>query len=381
MVELFAEGGFLHRLAGGFSNGIWHVDAEGRTVFANDALATMLGCTPEEMRGSTLDGFLWPEDRQTIMGAVRSGAIVRGRSRRMSLRRGDGESRWFRMEVVPTGSLPGGPPGAIVELSETTSQRQGEEASATLSNLVATSEDAIYGVDLGNAITSWNRGAERMFGYTEAEALGRNCDMLGPTELPAQVEDVRTRIADGLPIEGLNVVAVRKDGARIDVVLSGTPVFDGNDQVVGYSKVARDVTARRRAAETLARLAAIVESSDDAIVSKSLDGVIETWNPGAERVFGYTAAEAIGRSIRFLIPEDRQDEEDRILATLRRGERVDHFLTVRRRKDGRLIDVFVTASPIRNMDGEVVGIAKIARDVTEQLAARAERERKAHPSG
>jgi PAS domain S-box-containing protein len=374
--ELFRTGGFLHRLASKFSTGVWYIDAEGRTVFANDALASMLGCTPEEMAGTGLEEFLFPDDQDAILSAMRNGAVVRGRNRRLCLRRGNDVARWFHMEIVPTDSLSDGPPGAFVLLSESTAQRQGEEATAYLSSLVATTEDAVYGVDLGNVITSWNRGAERMFGYSESEALGQTADMLGPTEQPSQIEAMREIIMEGHAIDGMIVTGVRKDGTRIEVALSGAPVFDANDQVVGYAKVARDVTARRKAAETQARLAAIVESSDDAIISKDLNGVIRTWNPGAERVFGYTAAEAVGRSIRMLIPEERQDEEDRILATLRRGVKVDQFLTVRQRKDGRLIDVFVTASPIRDVDGRVVGIAKIARDVTERMSERRERERR-----
>jgi PAS domain S-box-containing protein len=119
------------------------------------------------------------------------------------------------------------------------------------------------------------------------------------------------------------------------------------------------------------RLAAIVASTDDAIVSKDLNGIILTWNNGAHRIFGYTAEEAIGKSIRILIPADRQSEEDHVLSRIRQGLTVDHFETVRMRKDGTLIDVAVTISPIRNAKGEVVGASKIARDITEQRRLRA----------
>jgi len=118
------------------------------------------------------------------------------------------------------------------------------------------------------------------------------------------------------------------------------------------------------------RLAAIVASSDDAIVSKDLDGTILTWNRGAERIFGYTPAEAVGKSIRMIIPADRQSEEDDVLARIRLGHTVDHFETVRQRKDGTLIDVSVTISPVRTAEGEIVGASKIARDITEQRRLR-----------
>lgn len=118
-----------------------------------------------------------------------------------------------------------------------------------------------------------------------------------------------------------------------------------------------------------ARLAAIVDSSDDAIVSKDLDGTITSWNPAAERLFGYTPEEAVGRSIRIIIPADRQSEEDEVLRRIRLGERVDHFETVRQRKDGSFIDISLTVSPIRDRTGQVVGASKIARDITERRRA------------
>ena len=138
---------------------------------------------------------------------------------------------------------------------------------------------------------------------------------------------------------------------------------------VGAVLVFRDVTERRRAEEAQARLAAIVESSDDAIVSKTLDGVIRSWNAGAERLFGYTAAEAVGRPITLIIPPERLDEERAILERLRRGERVEHFETVRVAKDGRRLDISLTVSPVRDGDGRVIGASKVARDITERKRA------------
>src|SRR5579862_8869118 len=128
------------------------------------------------------------------------------------------------------------------------------------------------------------------------------------------------------------------------------------------------------ASETQARLAAIVESSDDAIVGKDLNGVITSWNRAAERIFGYSADEIVGRSILTIIPAERRGEEDTILAALRRGERVDHFDTVRMAKGGRLVSVSLTISPIVDADGRVIGASKIARDVTDRKRAELERE-------
>ncbi|OHV78223.1 PAS domain S-box protein [Rhizobium sp. LCM 4573] len=135
-----------------------------------------------------------------------------------------------------------------------------------------------------------------------------------------------------------------------------------------------DVNAAQAGPDAAAFLAAIVESSDDAIVSKSLSGVIRTWNKGAERVFGYTAHEAVGRPITIVIPDDRLDEEPAILARIQAGERVDHFETTRRRKDGTLIDISLTISPIRDSSGKIIGASKIARDISERRRAAEQRE-------
>src|SRR5881409_1411964 len=127
-----------------------------------------------------------------------------------------------------------------------------------------------------------------------------------------------------------------------------------------------DDTPVQSPSELQARLAAIVASSDDAIVSKNLDGIITSWNQGAERMFGYTAEEAVGRSIRIIIPQERQAEEDMVLGKIRRGEPVEHFETVRQRKDGTLLPISVTVSPVRSASGEIVGASKIARDISER---------------
>src|SRR6185437_7311016 len=128
----------------------------------------------------------------------------------------------------------------------------------------------------------------------------------------------------------------------------------------------RDVTVQKTTQSARQLLAAIVESSDDAIITKDLTGVITSWNKGAEQLFGYTAREATGRSITILIPTERLPEEKDILARLARGESVQHFETVRRRKDGNLLDISLTISPVRNADGKVIGASKIARDITER---------------
>jgi PAS domain S-box-containing protein len=148
-----------------------------------------------------------------------------------------------------------------------------------------------------------------------------------------------------------------------------TPDIDQRGKVQGWIASIFDISDRAHAARDRERLASIVDFSDDAIVSKDLDGVIITWNKGAERIFGYSADEAVGKPITMLIPPDLQDEEPGILEHIRRGERIDHYETRRRHKDGRLLDISLTVSPIKDIDGRVVGASKIARDVTNQKRA------------
>jgi PAS domain S-box-containing protein len=155
-------------------------------------------------------------------------------------------------------------------------------------------------------------------------------------------------------------------GQLIPVLYNIFPVRDSWGAITAYGTVTRNLAENKLAEQQLRSLASIVESSDDAIVSKNLDSTITSWNRGAERIFGYTAEEAIGRPITIVIPEDRQSEEREILTRIRRGERIEHFETIRQRKHGSLITVSLTISPVKNAEGKIVGASKIARDITEQ---------------
>jgi PAS domain S-box-containing protein len=170
-------------------------------------------------------------------------------------------------------------------------------------------------------------------------------------------------------IRGMEAVAERPDGTLVHFVPYPTPLYDDAGILIGAVNMLIDVSDRKRADADAQRLASIVESSDDAIVSKDLDGTITSWNRGAERVFGYLAEDVIGKPITILIPADRLDEEPEIIGRVRRGERVDHYDTVRRRKDGSLIDISLTVSPIKDTDGRIIGASKIARDITERKRA------------
>jgi PAS domain S-box-containing protein len=235
-----------------------------------------------------------------------------------------------------------------------------------LAKIIDSSDDAIVSKDLNGIIQSWNPAAERMFGYTADEAVGRSIRMIIPDERQGEEDFVLRQIRAGHPVRHLETVRRRKDGATLPISLTVSPVYNDAGEVIGASKIARDLTDRRSAELAARRLAAVVESSDDAIVSKDLSGNIMSWNRGAERMFGYTAAEAVGQSIRMIIPADLQAEEDMVLARIRVGQSVDHYETRRRRKDGAEILVSLSVSPVIGEGGVIVGASKIARDITER---------------
>jgi PAS domain S-box-containing protein len=269
--------------------------------------------------------------------------------------------------------------GAIIGASrvvrDITGQKRAEELQERLAAIVESSDDAIISKDLNGMIQSWNRGAQRIFGYSAEEVIGRPVSILAAPERAEEMPKILERIRRGEPVDHYETKRQTKDGRILDISLTVSPIRDASGVIIGASKVARDITEQKRGLEFQERLAAIVESSDDAIISKDLSGIIQSWNRGAQRIFGYTAEEVIGRPVTLLAVPERIEEIPNILERIRRGERVDHYQTKRRTKDGRVLDISLTVSPIRDRFGTIVGASKVARDITEQK--RGEREREA----
>ena len=204
-----------------------------------------------------------------------------------------------------------------------------------------------------------------MYGFRREEAEGRVSHDLLRTEFPEPLHVIKEKFArDGHWAGELRHTCA--NGSRITVSTRWVAERDARGNIASILESNRDISESKRAQEAQGRLAAIVESSEDAIVSKDLDGIIINWNKAAERIFGYAAEEAIGQHITLIVPPDRLNEEADILASLRRGERIDHFETVRKRKDGTLFDISVTISPVKDARGRVIGASKVARDVTER---------------
>jgi PAS domain S-box-containing protein len=231
----------------------------------------------------------------------------------------------------------------------------------------------VYTTDAAGRITFFNETAATMWGRRpklNSEQWCGSWRMYWPdgTALPHDECPMAIAIKGQRNLNGRGQEAVveRPDGTRVPFMAFPSMLLDSAGEVIGAVNMFVDISERKRNEEIAQRLASIVDSSDDAIIAKDLNGTITTWNKGAERIFGYAAEEAIGKPVSILIPPERHDEESSILERIRRGERVEPFETVRVRKDGSQFDISVTVSPIRNAEGKVIGASKIARDITDR---------------
>lgn len=236
--------------------------------------------------------------------------------------------------------------------------------------LLATAVDGIIAIDEMGRILVFSDSCERLFGYTRAEVLGKNVKMLMPppyyAEHDSYLANYRKTGERRIIGIGREVAGRRKNGTTFSMYLSvGETRVDGARIFIG---IAHDVSEQKRSAETVRRLAAIVESSDDAIVSTDLSGIVTTWNRGAEHLYGYAAGEIVGLPIATIVPSDRQQEEPYILDLVAGGERIEHYETLRLRKDGKPVEVSLTVSPMRNSEGRVIGASKIARNISARKA-------------
>jgi PAS domain S-box-containing protein len=267
--------------------------------------------------------------------------------------------------------------GEVTRLSQHRASERRELLRVTLRSI----GDAVITTDVEGRVTYMNAVAESLTGWTQPDAMGQPLDTVfrivnqttrQPVESPAK-QALRRGVVIGL---ANHTVLLQRNGGECPIDDSAAPISDEGGRVSGCVLIFRDVTAQRRMEQAQASqflgarlLASIVESSDDAIIGKSLDGIIRSWNSAAERLFGYAAEQAVGRHISLIIPPERIGEEDDIIASLKAGQRIDHFETERMRSDGSRILVSLTISPIKDDGGRVTGASKIVRDVTRQRHA------------
>ena len=249
--------------------------------------------------------------------------------------------------------------------SDPTDEKKKDAELVRQAQLLDLSFNAVILRDERDRITYWNKGAEELYGWTRYEAVGQVTHTLFQTQFPEPLPSVLERLRRDKRWEG-ELTQTGKNGTSLTVLSRWELTREEETHAVVVMEANIDITQAKEADRASNLLAAIVDSSDDAIISKNLNGVITSWNKAAERVFGYSAEEAIGQNIILIIPPDRRAEETTILNRLKRGERIDHFETIRMRKDGTLLDISLTISPVKDSSGHIVGASKVARDVTER---------------
>ncbi|HLG99172.1 MAG TPA: PAS domain S-box protein [Bryobacteraceae bacterium] len=347
----------------GITDGFLSLDRDWRVLYANAEAERLNGMRREEMLGKSH----WEIFPAAVGSTIHSELLRAARDRVMV----DFESyyapwqKWFHVKAYP-----GADGGLSVFFEDITARKMAEEllgqSEERFRAIVETTPECVKVVAKDGTLLLMNPAGVRMVGAGRAEeVIGRNVyDLIAP-DCRDDFRVFNEKVCGGekgtleFEITGLQ-------GERRHMETHAVPLENRDGSTVQLA-ITRDVTEQRRRERAALLLSAIVDSSDDAIISKDLNGVVTSWNKSAERLFGYTAQEAIGKSIaELIIPQDRQEEEPGILAKLRRGERVDHFETVRHRKDGSLLDVSLTISPVKDSKGNITGASKIARDITDR---------------
>ncbi|HEX6480464.1 MAG TPA: PAS domain S-box protein [Ktedonobacteraceae bacterium] len=280
---------------------------------------------------------------------------------------------WFALRIYPSEA------GLTVYFHETTEHNESaqdgqrhEQGVQLQASLIELAHDAIIVRDPASIIVSWNRGAEQLYGWTAQEAIGNLTHELLQTRFPGSRQALDRFLAAGEQWEG-ELVHMRKDGTQVIVESRQVVTHDAQNRPLAILEINRDITGRkqreRENQEQNRQLVALVESSDIPIIGKTRGGIITSWNRAAERMYGYSAQEAVCHPITLIFPPDRQDESARIMEQIIRGERVDLYETTRRRKDGTILPVSVTISPIHDSEGHIVGASDISHDITERKRA------------
>ncbi len=349
------------------------VDSDGIILWANQAELDLLGYSREEYIGHHIAEF---HVDQAVIGDI-AGRLTRGETLKeyeARLRCKDGSIR--HVMINSSGLFED---GKFIHTRcftrDITKRKRAEDQvrqnERRLREVINALPAAIYTTDAEGHLTHFNPAAVELSGRVPELGTDRWCvtwKLLRPdgTQLPHDECPMAVALKEGRAVDGSEIIAERPDGKRIWFIPYPRPLHDAEGRISGGVNMLIDITERKKAEEASGLLAAIVDSSDDAIISKTLDGAITSWNKAAERMFGYSVREAIGQHITLIIPPDRRGEETEILRRLKRGERIDHYETIRVRKDGTQLDISLTISPVKDAAGRIAGASKVARDITSQ---------------
>jgi len=352
------------------ADGVVITDTAGNIQYVNPAFTAMTGYAIQEAVGQHTrilkSGRHSQAFYQELWNTIRSGRVWHGE---LINRRKDGTFYPEEMRITPVRDTNGEVVSYIAIKHDVTERRAAEDTRRFLAAIVESSEDAIIASTPAGVIRTWNGGAEAIFGYSAGYAIGKHVSMLmAPGHLP-ELTYFTEQVSKGVTVSQYESLCLRQDGSEFHVSVTGSPIMNSAGEVVALSAVLRDISERHKAEQAQALLASIVESSDDAIKAVTLDGTLVSWNRGAERLFGYSSEEIVGKDVAMLVPFGHRDELTQNLATIGKGCAVSPFDTVRQCKDGRAIDVSLLMSPIRNPAGEIVGASAIARDIGQRLRA------------
>jgi PAS domain S-box-containing protein len=373
--------------------GVYVCDRAGLIVRYNRAAAELWGCSPKigdptvrfcgSYRLHGPNGSLIPHAKCPMGDVLATGQGVRDQE--IVIERPDGARIVALVNIAAIKDSAGRVVGAVNVFREKPAQLSGRVRlnghERNSDELLQALPVAVYTTDAAGHITFYNEAAAELWGVRPELGKSEFCGswkLYWPdgTPLPHRECPMALALKERRPIKGMEAIAERPDGTRVPFIPYPTPIFDASGSLIGAVNTLVDITERHQAEQRIREsesryrgIAAIVESSQDAVLTKNLDGVIMSWNHGARLLFGYTAEEVIGKPVTILIPAERLDEETIILARIRRGERIDHYETTRQRKDGSSVDISLTVSPVRNPEGKIIGASKIARDITERRRA------------
>jgi two-component system, LuxR family, sensor kinase FixL len=351
---------------------ISYVDLEMRYQFVNKGYVELFGQERDQIIGkhvADLIGQAAFEATRPDLDVVLSGQTLT-REQKMPPPLKDRFARIQRLpHIVEDGSIA----GVFTMIQDITDQKLAEEGLANLAAIVRSSKDAIFSTTPDGIVTSWNAGAEKIFGYSAAEMIQKPSSLLVPPEKSDEEAEAFGRAATGEVIQNYDSVRVRKDGSKVFVSVSLSPLRDEKGSIVGVSRITQDITERKRGEEGLSRLAAIINSSNDAIFSTTLDGIVTSWNHGAEIVFGFSADEIIGQSFTLLMSHERHMDDvettQQRIKIIAAGGVVPSKDVRRVARDGSEMFISISMSPLRNERGQVIGLSIIAKDITERKRA------------